>query len=168
MLNVAQSNGIVYTGTTTIALTGTTATVTNANLNGGTPTSVNLAGTNGVIYVQSAQAPICSENYTPFSANSTYGSGLGCGNVYVSGYYSMSITIASDNDVIINGNIWPGTSPRTTQRRPDRLAARRPATTCSPRREHFVRVQHPVSSPAGRARAPAAATPTSRAGPTRH
>ena len=69
LLNVAQTGGTVYTGTTTIALTGTTATVTNANLNGGSPTSVNLASTNGVIYVQSAQTPVCAEIYTPFTAN---------------------------------------------------------------------------------------------------
>jgi Tfp pilus assembly protein PilX len=150
MLNVAQSNGIVYTGTTTIALTGTTATVTNANLNGGTPTSVNLASTNGVIYVQSAQAPICSENYTPFSANSTYGSDLGCGNVYVSGYYNMSLTIASDNDVIINGNIWPGSSATNYATSSGSLGGTPTGNNLLGLvANNFVRVQHPVSSNRG-------------------
>jgi hypothetical protein len=150
LLNVAQTAGTVYTGTTTIALTGTTATVTNANLNNGTPTSVNLANTNGVIYVQSAQSPICAENYTPFSANSTYGANLGCGNVYVSGYYNMSLTIASDNDIIIAGNLWPGSSATNYATTTGALGGTPTGSALLGLvANNFVRVEHPVSSNRG-------------------
>jgi hypothetical protein len=150
LLNVAQSGGLTYTGTTTIQLTGTTATVTNANLNGGTPSSVNLSGTNGVIYISSAQAPVCAENYTPFSANSTYGANLGCGNVYVSGYYNMAITIASDNDVIIAGNIWPGSSATNYQTSTGALGGTPTGgNLLGLIANNFVRIEHPVSSDRG-------------------
>jgi hypothetical protein len=150
LLNVAQTGGTVYTGTTTIQLTGTTATVTNANINGGTPASVNLASTNGVIYVQSAQTPVCAENYTPFTANATYGTNLGCGNVYVSGYYSMSLTIASDNDVIVNGNIWPGSSATNYATSTGALGGTPTGNALLGLvANNFVRVQHQVSSDRG-------------------
>jgi hypothetical protein len=150
LLNVAQSAGTVYTGTTTIQLTGTTATVTNANLNGGSPTSVNLASTNGVIYVQSAQTPPCAENYTPFSANGTYGSNLGCGNVYVSGYYNMSITIASDNDIIVAGNLWPGSSASNYATSTGALGGTPTGNALLGLvANNFVRVEHPVSANRG-------------------
>ena len=51
--------------------------------------------------------------YTPFTANAAYTGDTNCGNVYVSGNYTHSLTIASDNDIIINGNI--------TRRRPRAL-----------------------------------------------
>jgi hypothetical protein len=131
-------------------LTGTTATVTNASLNGGSPTSVNLASTNGVIYVQSAQTPICAENYTPFTANGTYGTNLGCGNVYVSGYYNMSLTIASDNDVIVNGNIWPGSSATNYATSTGALGGTPTGNALLGLvANNFVRVQHQVSSDRG-------------------
>ena len=50
--------------------------------------------------------------YTPFTA--TYTGNTGCGNVYVSGNYNTSLTIASDNDIIINGNIVPSGTPLTS------------------------------------------------------
>jgi Tfp pilus assembly protein PilX len=150
MLNVAQNGGTVYTGTTVIQLTGNSATVTNANLNGGTPTSVNLASTNGVIYVQSAQTPPCAEIYTPFSANSDYGANLGCGNVYVSGYYSMSLTISSDNDIIINGNIWPGSSATSYSTSTGALGGTPTGNALLGLvANNFVRLQHPVSANRG-------------------
>jgi Tfp pilus assembly protein PilX len=150
MLNVAQGGGTVYTGTTTIALTGTTATVTNANFNGGTPTSVNLASTNGVIYVESAQTPVCAEVYSPFTANSDYGANLGCGNVYVSGYYNMPLTIASDNDIIIDGNIWPGSSSSNYQTSTGSLGGTPTGNNLLGLvANNFVRVQHQVSSDRG-------------------
>ncbi len=149
MLNVAQTAGTVYTGTTTIVLTGTTATVYNANLSGGSA-SLNIANTNGVIYVQSAQTPVCGEIYTPFSANSTYGANLGCGNVYVSGYYNTSITIASDNDIIIDGNLWPGSSGSNYATSTGALGGTPTGNSLLGLvANNFVRLQHPVSANRG-------------------
>ena len=93
-----------WTGQTHIKLTGSTMTVIN---NGQTYTNVALPS-NGVVYVSSST---CSTTYTPF--NVTYSNSLGfptygdsgCGNVTVDGTYSGSVTIASDNDIVIDGSI---------------------------------------------------------------
>jgi Tfp pilus assembly protein PilX len=101
LLNVAQAGGTVYTGTTTIALAGTTMTVTNPVLGW-----VNHAAAwpaNGVIYVKVNGT--CPVTYTP--TNPSYTTDTNCGNLYVSGTYSNSLTIASDNDIVITGNISP-------------------------------------------------------------
>ncbi len=57
---------------------------------------------NGVIYVENSSSG-CPIEYTPFNAN--YTGDEDCGNVYVKGTYTESLTIAAANDVIINGNI---------------------------------------------------------------
>jgi hypothetical protein len=56
---------------------------------------------NGVIYVEGG----CSYSYSPFGPVPTYTQDTECGNVYVHGKYTSSLTIASENDIIINGNI---------------------------------------------------------------
>jgi Tfp pilus assembly protein PilX len=104
LLNVAQSGGVTYTGKTTIVLTGSTMTVNGT-------TGIALPS-NGVIYV-STNSSGCGVNYTPFTANSDYTSDGNCGDVYISGTYNSSLTIASDNDIIIDGNLTT-TSPSTT------------------------------------------------------
>jgi len=73
-----------------------------------TGTSVEFP-TNGVIFVSTATSG-CGVTYTPFTANSGYTSDTHCGNVYVSGNYTSSLTIASDNDIIINGNLTTTTT----------------------------------------------------------
>jgi hypothetical protein len=109
LATVVQSN-YHFTGKTTIVLNGTTMTVTNANLNGGQPDTMNFPS-NGVVYVSTASSG-CGVTYTPF--NSNYTGDTNCGNVYVSGTYTQSLTIASDNDVIIDGNICTSTSVSCT------------------------------------------------------
>ena len=105
----AQGNGYVYTGRTTIVLnpSGTTMTVTNTNPanHGPVGTSVGYP-TNGVIYVKTVPngSPGCPA-YTPGTANTLYSTDTNCGNAYVSGYYTQPLTIGTDNDIIINGNI---------------------------------------------------------------
>jgi Tfp pilus assembly protein PilX len=58
---------------------------------------------NGVVYVENAKSPTCTETYSPFSFDKDYETDAGCGDVYVSGEYTKSLTIASAKDVIING-----------------------------------------------------------------
>jgi hypothetical protein len=55
---------------------------------------------NGVVYVDAdaAQGP-CQPIQYPAAAD--YTEGAGCGNAYVSGGYSTSLTIAADNDIVI-------------------------------------------------------------------
>jgi type II secretory pathway pseudopilin PulG len=55
---------------------------------------------NGVIYVSNGA---CGEVYSPF--NATYPATSGCGNVYVKGNYSGQLTIAAQNNIIINGSL---------------------------------------------------------------
>ena len=101
ILNVTQA-AYHYTGVTTIVLNGANMTVTNANVNGGAAQTVAFPS-NGVVYVSTSSTLTCPVTYTPFDPS--YTGNTGCGNVYVSGNYNTSLTIASDNDIIINGNI---------------------------------------------------------------
>jgi hypothetical protein len=89
--------GLSYTGKTTIVLTGETMTVTN---NGTTTPNVAMPA-NGVIYVANGSCGVTQ--YTPY--NPSYTADSGCGNVYVSGKYTRSLTIAAENDIVINGSV---------------------------------------------------------------
>jgi hypothetical protein len=110
MLSIAQAGGYVYTGATTIVLTGATMTVTSPETSNTSqhPTGTGVAWpSNGVIYVANSSSG-CGVTYTPFTANADYTSDADCGDAYVSGNYTSSLTINTANDIIINGNI---TSP---------------------------------------------------------
>jgi hypothetical protein len=142
LLSIATANGYVYTGRTTIVLNGTTMSVTNTNSANTGPTGPSVAWpSNGVIYVSTVSSG-CGVTYTPFTANADYTGDSDCGNVYVSGNYTQSLTIASDNDIIINGNITTtttgvlGTAPSGSQLLG--LVA-----------NDFVRVYHPVDNRSG-------------------
>jgi len=96
----AADYGTVYSGTTSIVLSGTTATVTNCP-SSCTTSTVNLT-TSPIIYVNNASG--CTPpTYSPYST--TY-STTGCsGDVYVEGNYTAPLTIAAANDIIINGSL---------------------------------------------------------------
>jgi hypothetical protein len=105
--SVAQSNGYVYTGRTTIVLNNTSMAVTNTNPANTGPVGPSVQWpTNGVIYVKTVPngSPACPA-YTPYTANTLYATDTNCGNVYVKGSYTQPLTIGADNDVIINGDI---------------------------------------------------------------
>ncbi|HZO58592.1 MAG TPA: pilus assembly PilX N-terminal domain-containing protein [Solirubrobacterales bacterium] len=86
-----------YTGTTTIVLNGSSMTVTNNNLSPNTQTVA--LPSNGVIYVSNGT---CGQSY---KRKQQYSDPTGCANVYVSGTYSQDLTIGSQNDIIIRGNV---------------------------------------------------------------
>ncbi|WP_028065445.1 hypothetical protein [Solirubrobacter soli] len=101
LAEVAQSNGTYYTGKTIIRLNNTTMDVTNYAANGTSTTRTGVAWpNNGVLYVDNAGT--CSGEY-PTDAN--YDEAAACGNVYVSGTYAKSLTIASRNDIIVKPTI---------------------------------------------------------------
>ena len=114
LLTDAQNYGNVYYGTTTIVLQGTTAKVqtctTSATTSCSAQTTINIAQ-QPIIYVNNATG--CSPaGYTPFGAsypkNAT--NFYGCaGDVYVSGNYTTPLTIAAQNNIIVNGNITTNT-----------------------------------------------------------
>jgi Tfp pilus assembly protein PilX len=97
----AQNNGKVYSGTTTILLAGTTATVTNCPTTCGTPQVVDLTQ-DPIIYVQNASS--CSPGqYSPYSISYA---NTGCsGDVYISGSYSTSLTVAAANNIIVTNSV---------------------------------------------------------------
>jgi type II secretory pathway pseudopilin PulG len=96
---IAQSQ-FNYPGQVRICLSGTNMTVGNAAGKGCTGLYSGPIPSNGVIYVRNTT---CSEVYSPFTA--VYPETSGCGNVYVKGSYSGQLTIAAQNNVIINGSI---------------------------------------------------------------
>lgn len=103
-----------FTGRTTIRLNGNTMTV-----NG---TSMALPA-NGVVYVQNGS---CGQGYRPLDP---YNNSTGCGDVYVKGTYSSNLTIASEKDIIIDGDI-----------------TRSGDVLLGLIANNFVRVYHPVSN----------------------
>jgi Tfp pilus assembly protein PilX len=110
LLTDAQQYGNVYYGTTTITLNGTQATVvtcpTASTCTSGS--TVNLA-TQPIIYVSNASG--CSPaQYNPSSVsypmNSNNTAYVGCaGDVYVQGNYTTPVTIAAQNNVVVDGSI---------------------------------------------------------------
>jgi type II secretory pathway pseudopilin PulG len=119
--NTAIKNvaGATYNGPTTIVLSGSTMSV-----NGGAYTAVPA---NGVIYVNTNGA--CA-GYKPTDPYSTSGN-TGCGNLTISGSYSVPLTFGAANDIIINGDLT-----NSTQNAVLGLVA-----------NNFVRVYHQVATP---------------------
>lgn len=95
--NIAQTN-YKFLGETKINITGTTMVVTNAQLAGGAPQTMNLPS-NGVIYVDNASCTSTYDRTPDYAASPT------CGNVYVHGSYGANLTIGAANDIIIDGNL---------------------------------------------------------------
>jgi hypothetical protein len=84
------------TGQTEIVLNGTNIT---AKVNG-TPVGTYPIPPDGVIYIANGS---CSTGYSPYTV--TYPTTSGCGNVLVHGTISGELTIAAENDIIIDGSI---------------------------------------------------------------
>ena len=123
---VATAGGIVYTGKTIIRFnSGGNMTVTNALVNGGSPQTRALPA-NGVIYVKNNTGN-CGTIQPP--SNADYDEGASCGNLYISGTYTSSMTLAAANDIIVappgavplsRGDVDQPGHGRHRQRRPDR------------------------------------------------
>jgi hypothetical protein len=89
---VAQDDGYLFKGRTIIRVNGSQLYVNN----NGTTQTLGFPS-NGVIYVDANGA--C--NPIQYPAGVEYDDPVGCGNVYVSGTYSESLTIAAANDIVI-------------------------------------------------------------------
>jgi hypothetical protein len=94
-----------YTGKTTLVLNASgTMNVTTGNPQ---VTTNNVAWPpNGVIYVKNGS---CGSTLPPI--NQDYSEGLGCANVSVSGVYAKDLTIGSEKDVLVVGNITKSGDP---------------------------------------------------------
>lgn len=95
---------------------------------------------NGVIYVEDGSKG-CGISYTPFG--SKYIGDTECGNAYVRGQYSESLTIGAANDVIVDGNTT--TTGGSSGGEPTGTATLGLIAT------NFVRVYHPVKGENGSA-----------------
>ena len=130
-----------FRGMTKIVLNGGSMTVTTGyDINPTSPTTTTMPlPANGVVYVDNSTLGSCSGGYV--KAQSYTGTGRGsstsCGNAWVSGNYAGDLTIAADNDVIIEDDIV-----RTTGN--DGVLLGLIAN-------NFVRVYHPVSGHTGSA-----------------
>jgi hypothetical protein len=109
LLTDATTYGKTYTGTTTITLNGTSATVVNCP-SSCTTTTVNLVQY-PVIYVSNGTN--CTPYaYSPF--NVAYSTSGCTGDVYVSGSYTTPLTIGAANNIIIDGSITTSSSGPST------------------------------------------------------
>ena len=127
---VAQS-AYRYSCQVRIVLNGTTMTVTKSD---GSSSTLPLPP-NGVIHVAngtSACSPSpCSSAYSPYLAS--YSTSSACGNVYIRGTYSGKLTIAAQNDIVVDGNLV-----RTGDGMLGLIA------------DNFVRVYHPFAAQSAR------------------
>jgi hypothetical protein len=127
-----------YNGKTEIALEGSTMTVSQWEWEEVKKEYVKKSTSgvafppNGVIYVKQIS---CPEAYSPFGPKPKYSEDVKCGNVYVHGEYTASLTIASENDVIVNGNI---TTPHSASGTPTSNSLLGLIAN------NFVRIYHPV------------------------
>lgn len=121
-----------FTGTTCITLAATTITVAQPNSThpscfspGLTQTSISYPA-NGVLYVKNGA---CALTYDV--ENPSYSGNTGCGTVYVKGTDGPPLTIAAENDIVIDGNLLYNDSATSLLG----LIA-----------DNFVRVYHPVGN----------------------
>jgi hypothetical protein len=98
---LAEDDGYLFVGETTIELAGSQMDVTDAD---GNTTTMDLPN-NGVIYVANDDTVGCTNGSFQYQQEYEAGSRDGCGDVWVSGEYGADLTIAADNDVVVNGSI---------------------------------------------------------------
>jgi type II secretory pathway pseudopilin PulG len=99
-LSTIAESGYKFTGQIQICLSGTQVTF-STTLGSCTGTTKAAIPPNGVIYVSNSTG--CDTSYSPFTAK--YEAESPCGNVFVKGSYSGQLTIAAENDIVINGNL---------------------------------------------------------------
>jgi hypothetical protein len=121
--NIADTD-YVFKGRTRITFEGDSMDVIKKN---GSEVTMDLPA-NGVIYVQNDGN--CSTGY---ARSQVYNSPSACGDVWVKGTYSADMTIAGDNDVIIDGNLLRDEDDE--------------GLLLGLIANNFVRVYHPVTNP---------------------
>jgi hypothetical protein len=129
-----------FVGDTQLTLNGTTNTITVVK-KGGSPETISWPE-NGLIYVEEpAEAEgSCEYGFTSHGADGPHEkeAEANCANVYVHGTYSKSLTIAAEDDVIIDGSTYPTSVAGSLGSEPSGTATLGLIAT------QFVRVYHPV------------------------
>ncbi len=141
-----KEGGEEYVGATHIVLNGSENTMTVTNWK--KETKVEPWPENGLVYVRAPnekeKEPACKYTFHDEAAKTDNKTEeeeeLHCGDVYVSGTYSKPLTIAGEENVIINGNIYPtsvagklGTEPSGT-------------ATLGLIAGRYVRIYHPITN----------------------
>jgi Tfp pilus assembly protein PilX len=96
-LSTIAASAYRFTGRTTIVLNGANMTVTNATM--GLNNASMALPSNGVIWVANGS---CGQGYNPLDP---YNAPQGCADVYVKGSYASDLTIGSEKDIIVNGDL---------------------------------------------------------------
>ena len=124
-----------FRGRTQITLNGGSMTVTTGYDTGVVTTNTIPLPANGVVYVDNSTVGACSGGYVRSQtyAGTGRGASTACGNAWVRGNYAADLTIAADNDVIIEDDLL-----RTTGN--DGVLLGLIAN-------NFVRVYHPATFP---------------------
>lgn len=137
----------LFTGVTHLTLNGTTKEITAKYWVEESGVEKEVKKTikwpkNGLIYVQ--QGKNCSYTYAPTKADTSTEEKeeINCGTVYVSGTYSEPLTIGAENNLIVNGNIYPTSVSKLGE-------APSGTTTLGLIATEYVRVYHPCSSTKG-------------------
>jgi Tfp pilus assembly protein PilX len=143
--------GLAFTGTTCITLSATSITVAQPTASKPSCFSSGLTATsypypsNGVLYVANGT---CALTYDV--DNPSYTGNTGCGTVYISGIDGPPLTIAAENDIVIDGNL---TYNSTSTSMLGLIA------------NNFIRVYHPVGNqPLGTNTAPCTSSSSNSSG----
>jgi Tfp pilus assembly protein PilX len=133
-----------FTGVTHLVLNGTTKGITAEYwvLEKGVEEKVKKTikwPKNGLLYVQAGKG--CAYIYKPTEADTSNEEKeeINCGTVYVSGTYSESLTIGAQNNLIIDGNIYPTSVEGKLGSAPSGTTALGLIAT------EYVRIYHPIT-----------------------
>ena len=152
---LSQLASWVFTGDTQLKFNNDNVTITTYNQATGATNvetrSLTASDFNGVIYVKAGTCgnPSTRQNPYPLGVDATTGvpnrgtvssNAWGCANLWVSGQYSRSVTVASAGDVIVEANqdIGTGTGGKGIRRNGDVIMGLIA--------DNFVRVFHPCTS----------------------
>ena len=127
------SGAVKFDGTVRIELSGNNFRSTT---NSGAQSAWTPIPASGVIYVSNQS---CSAIYSPYTVRDqpTEYNDLGCGNALVSGSYTGQLTIAAENDILIEGDLCRGTSCSGSPSGSGLLGLIA---------NNFVRVRHPLTN----------------------
>ena len=137
-------------GATKLVLKGNEISVTYYTLSGGKYTETKRPNmpwpANGLLYVEANGTCEFEFEYEKADTSTEAEKEKGCANVYVEGVYEKSLTIASANDVIIDGSIYP--SSVSGKLASSGKEATKPTGTAvlGLIANNFVRIYHPCTS----------------------
>lgn len=143
-----KEGGYEFTGVTHIELLGLVNKMVVTNSKGETETLP--WPKNGLVYVRGtggSGAEACKYEYNPKKSDDAFDKTVSeestetnCGNVYVNGTYSSSLTIGAEENLIINGNIYPTSVENKLGSEPTGTA------TLGLIASDYVRIYHPLAA----------------------